>query len=73
MSSLGTRLRHVFARGDRDEVSESLDDLDDSTAALLAMLPTAPIVVDATNEVVRSNPEAYRLGVVRNDAIVEAK
>ncbi|MCI1635359.1 sensor histidine kinase [Bifidobacterium sp.] len=73
MSSLGTKLHSFFSARGNEEGSDSFDDIDDSTATLLSMLPTAPIVVDNTNEVVRSNPEAYRLGLVRNDAVIEPK
>ena len=37
------------------------------------MLPGAPIVVDESDEVVRANPAAYRLGVVDDDVIVEPR
>ncbi|MDN6769023.1 MAG: HAMP domain-containing histidine kinase [Bifidobacterium mongoliense] len=49
---------------------EQSDDLDDSTAALIAMLDVASVVVDATDGVVQANPDAYALGVVDDDAIV---
>lgn len=54
---------------DDDDDEEENDDLDDATAALLAMLPDVPIVVDNADEVVRANPEAYRLGIVDDDVI----
>lgn len=47
------------------------DDLPDETATLLSMMPGVSIVVDANDEVVRSSPDAYRLGVVADDAIVD--
>lgn len=71
MGSLTSRFQHMLGKGDGDDESGEIDDLDESTAALLSMLPTAPIIVDGSNEVVRSNPEAYRLGVVRNDTVIE--
>lgn len=64
---------HRFARSHRHVADEEADDLNDETAALLSMLPICPIVVDAHDEVVRCGPEAYRFGVVRDDAIVEPR
>lgn len=55
---------------DDDDDDDADDDLQDSTAALLTMIPAAAVVVDDTGEVVRANPDAYRLGVVDDDAIV---
>ncbi|NMM94175.1 ATPase [Bifidobacterium sp. DSM 109957] len=49
------------------------DDLSDDTATLLSLLPGASIVVDEHDEVVRSSPDAYRLGVVSDDAIVDSQ
>ena len=54
-----------------ESLSTDDDTLDDSTNALLSMLPLASIVVDDADEVVRAHPSAYTLGVVRDDAIVE--
>lgn len=59
-------LRHRARR--RDDEDEG-DDLDDDTAALLSMLAKGTVVVDGNDDVVRANPEAYRLGVVADDAI----
>lgn len=63
------RCRHRKNRDDDDDDDDD-DDLQDSTAALLTMIPAAAVVVDETDEVVRANPDAYRLGVVDDDAIV---
>ncbi|NEG69581.1 sensor histidine kinase [Bifidobacterium choloepi] len=63
-----SRRRRRLHAGDDDDDDDS-DDLDDSTATLLSMLPAAAVVVDDDDEVVRANPEAYRLGVVVDDAI----
>lgn len=76
--SLRDRFSERFARlrthhDDDDDDDEDADDLEESTAALLSMLPGAPIVVDESDEVVRANPAAYRLGVVDDDAIVEPR
>ncbi|NMN00082.1 ATPase [Bifidobacterium sp. DSM 109958] len=74
-SMLGARW-HRFARDHRrgsGADDEEADDLDDDTAALLSMLPICPVVVDVHDEVVRCGPEAYRFGVVRDDAIVEPR
>lgn len=57
-------------RDEDDGGDEDDDDLQDSTAALLTMIPAAAVVVDDEDEVVRANPDAYRLGVVDDDAIV---
>ncbi|WP_242502787.1 sensor histidine kinase [Bifidobacterium pseudolongum] len=75
--SLRDRFAERFARlrthHDEDDDDEDSDDLEESTAALLSMLPGAPIVVDESDEVVRANPDAYRLGVVDDDVIVEPR
>lgn len=52
---------------------EDADDLSDDTAALLSTLPVTSIVVDSDDEVVRSSPSAYRLGLVSDDAIVNQR
>ncbi|NEG78062.1 ATP-binding protein [Bifidobacterium avesanii] len=60
---------HRASRQSGDEADA--DDLDDETASLLSMLPLCSIVVDADDEVIRCNPQAYRFNVVRDDAIVD--
>ena len=56
----------------RDDGRDAGDDtLDDATNALLSILPLASIVVDEHDEVVRAHPDAYALGVVRDDAIAD--
>ncbi|MCT6811415.1 MAG: ATPase, partial [Bifidobacterium sp.] len=47
--------------------------LEGSTQALLALIPAATVVVDGDDEVVRSSPDAYRLGIVSNDEISNPK
>lgn len=69
--ALADRLAAVRRRR-RQEADEGDDDLDDDVAALLSMIPSATLVVDEHDEVVRANPQAYRLGVVSDDAISEA-
>ncbi|MFT8858271.1 sensor histidine kinase [Bifidobacterium aquikefiri] len=77
MNALVKQLTKVFTwrrlskSDDYEDSSEESDDLDESTAALLSMLPNASIVVDRQNEVVRSSPQAYMLGIVANDEIVQ--
>ena len=76
--SLRDRFAERFARLRKhhdadDDADEDADDLEESTAVLLSMLPGAPIVVDESDEVVRANPAAYRLGVVDDDVIVEPR
>ncbi|MFT8704415.1 sensor histidine kinase [Bifidobacterium aquikefiricola] len=65
--------RGMGKSGEYEDSSEESDDLDESTAALLSMLPNASIVVDRQNEVVRSSPQAYMLGVVANDEIIQPR
>lgn len=57
----------------QESEQEAPDDLDDETAALLSMLPLCPIVVDQSDDVVRCGPEAYRFGIVRDDAIADRR
>ncbi|RSX45148.1 sensor histidine kinase [Bifidobacterium castoris] len=65
-----SRWRGRRRKRDGDDDGDGDDDLQDSTAALLTMIPAAAVVVDDEDEVVRANPDAYRLGVVDDDAIV---
>lgn len=68
------------AFGDLDSGSDSDFDLDDSSedissdaCAVLAMLPTATIVVDKDNDVLRASSQSYTLGVVLDDSIVSPR
>ena len=70
LESLSTWWRSLPHRDDNTRNTDD-DTLDDSTNALLSMLPLASIVVDDADEVVRAHPSAYTLGVVRDDAIVD--
>ncbi|PLS27030.1 Signal transduction histidine kinase [Bifidobacterium anseris] len=71
ISDVWSRWRGGRRKRDADDDDDDADDdLQDSTAALLTMIPAAAVVVDETDEVVRANPDAYRLGVVDDDAIV---
>lgn len=63
--------RGVSRRGPRSQ--EESDDVSDSTAALLSMLHDSSLVIDDSDGVVRANPEAYRLGVVSDDALVNGE
>ena len=56
-----------------DSGDDALDDLDDATSTLLSMIEDAAVVVAQTDEVVRANPAAYILGIVRDDAIVDER
>lgn len=75
----GASLRETFgnwmlglrSRRRRRDEEDGDDDLDEATAALLSMLSCASAVVDGNGEVVRANPDAYRLGVVAEDAIAD--
>ena len=61
--------------GNRSTDGEQADGgaLEGSTQALLALIPAATVVVDGDDEVVRSSPDAYRLGIVSNDEIADPK
>ena len=61
--------------GNRSKDGEQADGeaLEGSTQALLALIPAAAVVVDGDDEVVRSSPDAYRLGIVSNDEISNSK
>ncbi|EFA22702.1 sensor histidine kinase [Bifidobacterium gallicum] len=61
----------TFRHDDSRDSDDDDDDIDAALASLLTLLPAAAIVVDEDGEVIRSNPEAYRLGIVANDAVVE--
>lgn len=68
LPSLQSRRRSARRRQEDDEPA---DDLDDSTQLVLSMLSLASVVVDDQDEVVRANPAAYRLGLVRDDTLIE--
>ena len=65
--SVGTWWRNLTHRHGDDRNND--DTLDDATNTLLSILPLASIVVDEHDEVIRAHPDAYALGVVRDDAI----
>lgn len=58
--------QHDYDAADNDDA----DDLDASTATLLSILTQASVVVGENDEVIRSNPSAYSLGIIRDDTIV---
>ncbi|WP_232342466.1 cell wall metabolism sensor histidine kinase WalK [Bifidobacterium sp. M0353] len=63
------RLRSLVGNRSRDGEQADGEALESSTQALLALIPAATVVVDGDDEVVRSSPDAYRLGIVSNDEI----
>ena len=63
------RLRSLVGNRSRDDEQADGEALEGSTQALLALIPAATVVVDGDDEVVRSSPDAYRLGIVSNDEI----
>ena len=63
------RLRSLMGNRSRDGEQADGEALEGSTQALLALIPAATVVVDGDDEVVRSSPDAYRLGIVSNDEI----
>ena len=67
--SVGTWWRNLTHRHGDDRNND--DTLDDATNTLLSILPLASIVVDEHDEVIRAHPDAYALGVVRDDAIAD--
>ncbi|KFI56246.1 ATPase [Bifidobacterium callitrichos DSM 23973] len=60
------RLHHRRRSGADDD-----HELEASAESLLSILPSASLIVDRQDDVVRANPQAYRLGIVRDDSIVE--
>ena len=73
---IGGKIRNrkggAFLRRHRRKRSSDDDhELDASAESLLSILPSASLIVDSQDDVVRANPQAYRLGVVRDDSIVE--
>ncbi|MBT1175626.1 ATPase [Bifidobacterium sp. LC6] len=68
---IGIATHHVTLHFAHDD-DEDTDDLPDDTAALLSMMPGTSIVVDDNDGVVRCSPAAYHLGVVEEDAIIDA-
>lgn len=64
-------LKRLFRKRNNDDDDDGdADDLDASTATLLSILTQASVVVGENDEVIRSNPSAYSLGVVRDDTII---
>lgn len=76
-ASLPDSASDIFARfrrrGAREEDEDDDDELEDETAALLSILPAASVVVDDSDDVIRANPAAYRLGIVNDDAIADKR
>ena len=66
-------LRSLVGNRGKDGEQADGEALEGSTQALLAVIPAATVVVDGDDEVVRSSPDAYRLGIVSNDEIVDPK
>ena len=67
------RLRSLMGNRSKDGGQVDGEALEGSTQALLALIPAATVVVDGDDEVVRSSPDAYRLGIVSNDEISNSK
>ena len=64
---IGRKTRGLRRRRDDDDGDAPLDA---STEALLSILPSASLIVDRDGDVVRANPQSYRLGIVQDDSIV---
>lgn len=73
MANVLSHLRGFLSDRTKDEDQEDEDDLSDSTEALLSLIPAATVVVDGDDEVIRSSPDAYRLGIVSNDEICDQR
>lgn len=56
-------------RADQRQGRQNVEDLEDSTQALLAMIPVASAVVDDHDDVIRASSAAYTLGVVRDESL----
>lgn len=72
ITSLWSRIRIWFRTliHKHNEDDAETEDLGSDTTALLAMLPEATVVVNSRDEVIRANPDAYMLGVVDDESIV---
>lgn len=66
------RARMSFSRSQHKHQDDDEDDEDMTfdTVRLLSIVPSISVVVDDGDEVLRANPEAYRLGVVDDDIII---
>lgn len=60
-------------RRHRRRVDDEDDDLDDAALSLLALLPSASLIVDRNDDVITANPQAYRLGIMDDDRIVDTR
>ncbi|WLT10342.1 sensor histidine kinase [Bifidobacterium asteroides] len=67
------RLRSFMGNRGKDGEQADGGALEGSAQALLALIPAVTVVVDGDDEVVRSSPDAYRLGIVSNDEIADPK
>ncbi|NEG55800.1 sensor histidine kinase [Bifidobacterium platyrrhinorum] len=65
---IGRRTKGLRRR--RRDADDEDAPLDASTEALLSILSSASLIVDADGDVIRANPQAYRLGIVQDDSIV---
>ena len=65
------RFRKRRRRGGRYGEDDDDDDPDDATLSLLSILPSASLIVDRNDDVVTANPQAYRLGIMEDDRIID--
>ena len=56
--------------GHRSEDDDD-DDPDEAMLSLLSILPSASLIVDSNDDVITANPQAYRLGIMEDDRIVD--
>ncbi|WP_125981203.1 sensor histidine kinase [Bifidobacterium goeldii] len=73
LAELSTRIRNHRKAKRRLQQDDDTDDLDDAAQSLLSMLSLASVVVDDHDDVVRANPEAYALGIVADELIIEPR
>ena len=63
-----------FSERSRDAADlHSEDDLPEGIAEVLAVLPSAAIVIDAGDDVVKASPAAYTFGLVRGHSLASAE
>ncbi len=55
----------------RSEDDDDDDELDEAMLSLLSILPSASLIVDRNDDVITANPQAYRLGIMQDDRIVD--
>ncbi|KFI40460.1 Sensor-like histidine kinase senX3 [Bifidobacterium actinocoloniiforme DSM 22766] len=73
MGFLADRLSALTNPAAREGRQEASEDLEASSQAILSLVGSLAVLVGRDGQVVRSSPDAYRLGIVSQDRIVDER